>query len=193
MTSKVTFLIDWTAFVRDDCPKLYRYFCARFPPTESSDLVQEVLLRIYRKQGTDGYDPSQGPLVAYALGVAHFVAREFQRKTNRTRENLLSYDSQWIDVPSLKESPEELAIEEQAARRLRAAICQLPAAEQEILALVIERELSLQDIAIILEKPIGTVKSHIHRAKSKLKETLLRNRPEVTEREVYAKKEIYNG
>lgn len=168
--------IDWETLVRGDGPKLYRYFCARFSSSESSDLVQEVFLRIFCKQGTGGYDASQGSFTAYALGIAHFVAREAIRKTSRRREELVQGDAAWLNLEAAGNTPEEQALQQEAVANLRTAIRCLPQTEQEVLALLVERDLSLQDIAKILEMPLGTVKSHICRAKTKLKEALGRGR-----------------
>jgi RNA polymerase sigma-70 factor (ECF subfamily) len=164
--------IDWETLVHRDGPKLYRYFCARFSHSEASDLVQEVLLRIFCKRETDGYDAAQGSFAAYALGIAHFVAREAVRKTSRRREEFLQSDTRWLNLESAGNSPEEHALQQEAVENLRTAIRCLPQTEQEVLALLVERDLSLQDIAKILEMPLGTVKSHIYRAKTKLKEAL---------------------
>src|SRR5690606_4890597 len=93
------------------------------------------------------------------------------RKTIRLREVLIGEPSGWDEIPGLRMrvSMEETAIHTDATRRLRLAIRKLSVAEQEIVSLLVERDLTLQDVSAILEIPVGTVKSHMHRAKSKLK------------------------
>ncbi len=54
-------------------------------------------------------------------------------------------------------------------RDLRRAIAKLKPAEQEIILLSIDADLSLEEISEIVKLPLGTVKSHVHRAKENLK------------------------
>jgi RNA polymerase sigma-70 factor (ECF subfamily) len=51
---------------------------------------------------------------------------------------------------------------------LRLKIKQLSMMEQQVMALLVDDELTIEEIAGILQCPLGTVKSHIHRAKQKL-------------------------
>src|SRR5690606_27045813 len=93
--------IDWDVVVRRDGPKLYRYFRARFSHGEAADLVQEVLLRVFRKEEDGGFDVQKGSFLAYAMGVAHFVAREAVRKTIRLREDLVGETAGWDGLRSV--------------------------------------------------------------------------------------------
>jgi RNA polymerase sigma-70 factor (ECF subfamily) len=56
--------------------------------------------------------------------------------------------------------------------RLKEAIGLLSSSEQEVISLLVSRDLPLPEIASVLDIPLNTVKSHIHRAKSKLREYL---------------------
>lgn len=55
---------------------------------------------------------------------------------------------------------------------IRGALAELDPAHQEILQLIYMKELSYDEVSAKLEVPIGTVKSRIARASSKLKEVL---------------------
>lgn len=167
---------NWNIIVRRDGPKLFRYFRARFEQQEASDLVQEVLLRMVRKERDAGLQHEHGSFTAYALGIAHFVAREAYKKKKRLKEDVLSDHDEIIDSVSLSDtgsiddiSLDERLIEFENIKLLRSAIRKLPLPSQEILTLLIERDLNLQNIAEIMNLPLNTIKSHIYRSKIRLK------------------------
>ena len=164
--------IDWNEFVQTVAPRLYRFFRARYAADGADDLVQEVLIRLVGKVNSGAYDPKHGTLAAYSFGIAHFVAREAFTSRRRTREDLD------IDEPRAENfADERVEIERdfesaQQADVLRRAIAKMSESEQEILALLVDRDLTLFEIAQILGMPLNTVKSHMRRAKPKLRQEL---------------------
>ena len=162
---------DWNVVVRRDGPKLFRYFCARFDHQQAADLVQEVLLRLVRKERTQGFQLASDNFTAYALGVAHFVAREAFKKHKRLKENLISDYGVFEGIAEVISgaSADDDLMKARQAEMLRRAIGNLTLPAQEILSLLVEQDLNLQDIASILSIPLNTIKSHIHRSKEKLK------------------------
>lgn len=58
------------------------------------------------------------------------------------------------------------------ADRIEAAINQLPDDYREVAILYFLRDLSYQDIATILEVPLGTVRSRLHRGRARLQQAL---------------------
>jgi RNA polymerase sigma factor (sigma-70 family) len=158
---------DWNSFVRHDAPRLYRYFLARFGHHTACDLVQETLTRLVAKVEGGAFDPSRGPLMAYAFGLAHFVAREAWK--SRGREDPASDDAPWERVADEADDPQESHSRRRAIANLRRALLTLPAVEQEVLSLLVDEELSLPEIALIMDLPLNTIKSHVHRAKARLR------------------------
>jgi RNA polymerase sigma-70 factor (ECF subfamily) len=57
-------------------------------------------------------------------------------------------------------------------RRVRQAIATLPENYREVVVLCEMDEMSYEDAAVVLECPIGTVRSRLHRAKAMLSEKL---------------------
>lgn len=68
--------------------------------------------------------------------------------------------------------PEEGVLEGELLERLSKAIGELPLKFREVIVLHYVEELPYEEIAKILNLPVGTVKTYIHRAKGKLKELL---------------------
>jgi len=75
------------------------------------------------------------------------------------------------DVPASNPSPAEEAVRQEAAERLRQAVQALPAKHQQVVLLRFFDEASLPEIAALLDCSVGTVKSRLHYALEKLRET----------------------
>jgi RNA polymerase sigma-70 factor (ECF subfamily) len=59
--------------------------------------------------------------------------------------------------------PEHLALRGERERSVRAAVAALPEPYREVVALRFFAERSLEEIATITARPLGTVKTHLHR------------------------------
>lgn len=157
--------INWNDTVRDLSPGLLSYFSAVFPRQIAADMVQEVFLRLVLKVRTDHFDQTKGSLRMYAYGIARLVRLEGRR----TEMSPVSS----IEPDTLPATGNEEAVDNR--NQLRAAVRQLKATEQEVILLLLDKDLSLSEIGTILDMPAGTVKSHIHRAKSALKDIIQRS------------------
>jgi RNA polymerase sigma-70 factor (ECF subfamily) len=163
---------DWHSFVNAEGPRLFKYFLARFDTQTADDLVQEVLIRVVRKVRSGSFDPNRGNLTALSFGIAHNIAREAFRDKKRSLEyptNEGFHDDQISsEIPRI----DEALSHEQELKRLRTAMTKLSNSEQEVLSLLVSQDLPLPEIGTALNLPVNTVKSHIHRAKEKLRNEL---------------------
>jgi RNA polymerase sigma-70 factor (ECF subfamily) len=137
--------------------------------------VQETLNRLVQKIDNGDYDASRGSIRMYMYGIAHFVKLEIKR--NHSNLFLHGHDGEFVhqENSDLHQNLEQ----KQNLEALRNAIQQLSEIQQEVLNLYLDEELTLEAIGSLLKLPSGTVKSHLFRAKEKLKE-LLENYKEVT-------------
>lgn len=154
---------DWHKVVNEISPSLFRYFAGSFPAPLAADLVQETLIRLVQKNRSGEFNPTRGPLKAYAFGIARFVRLE----TLKDKSAL-----EFADEKILSEVTAEVSDHSDQVGHLRWAISQLKPIEQDIILLMIDSELQLELIAETLEIPLGTVKSHIYRAKEKLRQIM---------------------
>jgi RNA polymerase sigma-70 factor (ECF subfamily) len=159
---------DWNAVVEDIGPPLFRFFCASFDQAQASDLVQETLIRLVQKSRSGAFDGTRSSLKSFAFGIARFVRLE--RLKLRVVQDELIGDEQMNLVPDA--SPQADSSDECA--HLRWAVGHLSQVEQEVVSLSIDEDLGLNQIAIDLNLPVGTVKSHLFRARQKLR-TLLKD------------------
>lgn len=153
-------------------PRLFRYFYATFSSSLASDLVQEVFLRLIPRLGE--VDEARGNTITYAYGIAHNVRKEAlrQRVKDRRVDPLGPANEPVYDDPVFEHMEER-----DATVRLREAIATLKEDERAVMLLLVEGDLPLAEIGQILDMPVGTVKSHVHRAKIHLKALLDPIRP----------------
>lgn len=155
---------EWTAIIEDIGPDLYRFFLGTFIAPTASDLVQETLIRLVQKYREGYFDLSKGSLKNYAFGIAKFIRLESLKK--KTNYELVDDESQ-LDISTLV-APDRT----DPVAHLRWAIHQLKPIEQELILQMLDTEATFETMAQEFNIPLGTVKSHIHRAKEKLRQLL---------------------
>ena len=155
--------IDWNLLAETLGPRLYNYFRRRGLLAQAADLTQETLIRLLEKVSGGEFDPTRGRIESFAFGIARFVGMEQQKKCVELVQPIEN-----DQYPSNKDLEKDIQ-KMQQTRALRLAIKELSSTQQEVLWLILDEELSLDEISQILDTPIGTIKSHVHRAKEQLK------------------------
>ncbi len=156
---------EWTEIVEKVGPALYRYFLGSFPRQQASDLVQETLLRLVQKYQQGDFDASKGNIKSFAFGIAKFIKLESLRK--KSEFDLVENEAD-LDIHLAESSePDDQAVQ------LRWAIKQLKPIEQELILEMIDEGSTFETISQKFQMPLGTVKSHIHRARENLRSLLL--------------------
>lgn len=122
------------------------------------DVTQEAWLAIDR--GLPGlHDPGAFP--AWAFRIVTHKARDWIRREQRRRR----LHQQWAEQNPLQAmSPPQGGLTD--------LIGSLPPETQSLLMLKYEMEFSTEEIAVILELPVGTVKSRLHHTRLKLRKRL---------------------
>ncbi len=137
-------------------PSLLSYFRQqRAVPAE--DLLQETFLRAARHP--ERLDHAASPR-GYLFGIARFVRLDALRQAPPPQELLAD-----VAGPAPEGGGEQLDA-------MRAAIAALPELQRETLLLKLQQELSYEEIAHVLAIPVGTVRSRLHHAVARLKQTL---------------------
>lgn len=96
---------------------------------------------------------------------------------NRMRRRRVFVDfSGWESMQSAEADDSESVLESEEARKLRGtvwgAVEQLTPPQRATVLLFYRHEMGCQEIARVLELPVATVKSHLHRARLRLREIL---------------------
>ena len=139
---------------------------------ETEDIAQDVFLRIHQHRAS--YRPI-GKFSTWIFGIAHNLCISRIRKKKwltfwpRDKEN----PEELMDFASSDPSPEVVAQDSEFAKVLKECIQGLPFLQKEALILREYEKLDYGEIAKILQKSLGTVKTLIFRARQNLKEKLL--------------------
>jgi RNA polymerase sigma-70 factor (ECF subfamily) len=136
--------------------------------TDTVDVVQEAALGVWRR--LDKLDvTSPGDLEAYLRQAARNRILDEVRRCARTPD-LESVDP---NHPSTLGLPDELAIGDEAMRRYRAALSELPGDDRACLVARLELGYSYEEMAVLLEKPsAAAARMAVHRAFSRLTDRL---------------------
>ena len=167
---------DSSAFnllVERHSPDLYRIIHRMTSDSsETEAIVQESFLRVWqilRSPRSRAQDWTK-PFFPYLVTIAINLARDRWRKDRFLDFSGLE-DIQEV-LPSPMPDPEAQVEETETLRALAEAVAQLPTAYKGVIALRYEAGLSYAEIAEILELPINTVRTHLRRAKIRLREVL---------------------
>jgi RNA polymerase sigma-70 factor, ECF subfamily len=167
---------DSSAFnllVERHSPVLYRIIHRMASDSsETEAIVQETFLRVWqilRSPRSRAQDWTK-PFFPYLVTIAMNLARDRWRKDRFLDFSGLE-DIQQV-LPSPMPGPEAQVEETETLRALAEAVAQLPTAYKAVIALRYEAGLSYAEIAEILELPINTVRTHLRRAKIRLREVL---------------------
>jgi RNA polymerase sigma factor (sigma-70 family) len=142
-------------------------------PEDARDLCQETFLRVHRQLHQFRFESALRSWIgriAYSIALRHLERRRaapttFLDEDAESGENAIADEA--VDL-------EAAAGDLQQAARLRAAVQSLPAVPRTLVTLYHLEELSIPDISVITGMNEGTIKSHLFRARSSLRDWLRR-------------------
>jgi RNA polymerase sigma-70 factor (ECF subfamily) len=157
------------------------------------DFVYDLALRVLR-DSAEAEDVAQEAFVRAWLGLPNFRGRSqfrtwlYRIVTNLCynrlpglRRELASLGDDCLDNLVCDEvlniNPADSLEARQQSAALHHAIAQLPDSYRLLVALRYQQELSYAEIAMVVNLPLGTVKTGLFRAKERLRQTLLRDMP----------------
>jgi RNA polymerase sigma-70 factor (ECF subfamily) len=140
---------------------LFRFFRGRVDG-DVPELVQRTLTACVEKR--DRF-PDGVSVKAYLLGIARNELLMYLRKRERGRRAL----DRVAAAPVWAESPSHVVAAREEERLVLWALRRLPLEVQLLLELSYWEDLSIAEIASVLEVPHGTVKSRLHRARALLR------------------------
>ena len=133
--------------------EVLHYLARRCPVDAAHDLLQETFLQVVRQ--SERLNAVTMPR-AWLFGIArNILAQHYRRQPGNA-----------IEIPV------ETRVEDARLPAMREAIAALAPELRETLELRIEQELSYEEIAGVLDVPIGTVRSRLHNAVRRLRTAL---------------------
>jgi RNA polymerase sigma-70 factor (ECF subfamily) len=137
--------------------------------TEASlaeEIAQETLLTVWRKAAT--YDPARAGVAAWIFTIARNLRIDRLRRDKRAALHAV-YETIEQEVPP---QPDEVLGAAEREARVRAALARLPGAQIRVIELSFFENRAHSDIAATLGIPLGTVKSRLRLAMTRLREFL---------------------
>ncbi len=136
------------------------------------DLAQDVFLRLFR--ALPGFR-GEAQISTYLYRIAVHVAQdEWKRRQHERRHISISAEEEdWearLEHPS--RNPAEDLEDHEFAALVEQRLQQLSPVERSVIVLFHQEDLSYEQIAEALSLPINTVRTHLHRARKKLRASL---------------------
>ncbi len=129
---------------------------------ESEDVAQEVFMRIFR--GLKGWDPRR-PLKPWIAAIT----------VNRCRTQMARRNKRALTTPYMNLQPAKPDYTQQGNEwktEIDAALLQLREDYREVFVLFHEEGMAYEEIAEVTGRPVGTVKTWLHRARTQVFEYL---------------------
>jgi RNA polymerase sigma-70 factor (ECF subfamily) len=136
---------------------------------EAEDILQEVFIAVWKSRHT--FDPQKAKLSTW---LHRITVNRCAREKRRKRPAALSLEETGVDLPDMSNHahPEDILINKMEYERLLKAMEALDNRHRSVLVLRYFNDMSYQEIAEVLEVPLGTVKSRINHALSYLKQQM---------------------
>lgn len=146
--------------------------------TVAEEITQEVFLALLTQMNR--FDAGRGSLSTWLCGIAR---RQLWKYLERNDAAVLFDldDEGAAELQCPEDGPAEVLLRSEAVAAVRAGMDELPPVLREVAILCALEEMSYEQAAQVLEVPVGTVRSRLHRAKARLAD-LLRGEMAETER-----------
>ena len=159
---------------------LYRF---AFRMTSSSwgaeEIVQDVFMTLVREPGK--YDAERGTLPAFLFGIARNKIMKYNERLPREISLVERQEDGSGGGLTLRDSftPAMWAEQRERLEKVRTAVMDLPVEFRETVVLCELEEMSYEQAARMLDCPIGTIRSRLHRGRALLlaKLEMLRDAP----------------
>lgn len=141
---------------------------------DAEDVVQETFLRVY--MNLDRYDENQKfSTWIYRIATNLCIDRLRKRKPNYSLDAELpdSEGADWYStLASDQDTPEEELVLSETQQQIRKAIETLPEKYKSVVILRYLHDMSLQEIGDVLQMPVTTIKTRVHRGREFLRKKL---------------------
>ena len=142
--------------------------------TEAEDVAQEAFVTAYRSFGSWRSEGSFGAWLS-RIAVRLAIRRAAQRKQVTWLDPVGDVDPGAASAAVAGSDPADpagMVIRSERDAHLRAAVAALDEPYREVVALRFFADRSLAEIAAVTDRPLGTVKTHLHRGLARLRRAI---------------------
>ena len=132
--------------------RIYRYLLARLTePADAEDVTAEVFMQAMKS--LPSYKSRGTPLIAWLFRIAHNQAVNYMKKRARRKETLL------METAAAYDSPEEEVLEKVRLGEVHEAMGALTDLQRQVLDLRLAADLSIAEVARVMNRKDGAVKA----------------------------------
>lgn len=144
---------------------------SRLNPAQAEELVQDIMVKVWQR--AHQFDSSKSSASTWLYTIARNSRIDWlRRQSNSETEELLADDLYDAESP---ETPFNQLQLQRTEQRLQQAMTALPEEQAQVLHKVYMESLSHTEVAAALGLPLGTVKSRVRLALSKLQDIIGRD------------------
>jgi RNA polymerase sigma-70 factor (ECF subfamily) len=140
-------------------------------PADLDDVAQDVFMIVYRRLGS--FDRT-ARITTWLFGICMRVAANYRRRRRWRREVLSNAVAD--ERPALALAADDLLARREEQEMAERALARLDVAKRATFVMFEIETLSCQEIAELMNVPLGTVYSRLHAARRELEKTILRER-----------------
>jgi RNA polymerase sigma-70 factor (ECF subfamily) len=133
------------------------------------DVVQNIFIKAY--VNINSFHKGQ-KFSSWLYGIAHNECIDYWRRNKKHTNISLDENTELASVLATDEDIEEDLFRKEEQEQVRKILDQLPLKFKEVLVLRYLEDKDYQEISDILKKPVSTVGTLLHRAKSQLKQLI---------------------
>lgn len=148
--------------LREHAARVYGFVSRMVGPEAAEDVCQDVWVSVWRAWPRFR---GEAKLTTWLLAIAGRVCGKQRRRLRRSPP---PDETAAEALPEPTGGPELRLVAGELAERVRAAIDALPPGQRETVHLRLLEELSYEEIAVVLQIPIGTVRSRLHHGTARL-------------------------
>lgn len=149
---------------------LFGYCARRVGPDTAEDIVAGTFLVAYERRSR--FDPDRADALPWLFGIATNLLRRHRRDELRAYRALARTGTDPLTIDEESTQVAERADGAAQARRIAGVLLTLPPRQRDVLLLFAIAQLEYTEIAQALDIPLGSVRSALHRARTKLREAL---------------------
>lgn len=139
---------------------------------DSRDVAQETFIKIWKNLYK--YDERK-KFSTWIFQIARNSAIDYLRKKRVLNFSDIQIDDEDVVLERIakdEDDPERITVREEEVFLLKSAVLNLPIKYREVVLLKLENDMSLEEISLVLNKPLNTVKSVYRRSLLKLREII---------------------
>jgi RNA polymerase sigma factor (sigma-70 family) len=159
--------VDVGQLFAEHAAHLLRYCRGRLDAEDAEDVVAQAFLVAHRRR--DHYRPGGAGVRAWLFGIATNLIREHRRAEVRRLRALARLPAAMVWTADHAERAVERLDGSARGRRALAALAGLSRRQRDVLLLYAVAELTYEEIADAAGMPVGSVRSTLHRARTKIR------------------------